>query len=337
MRIPSIFVLLLAAGVLQAADWKPAKAIVNTRSSEPQELFILTITRDKMRASQNPEMGYIDLNFRDVREIEWIELDQNIDYARGLGDLNSGRYDRAIERFQDVLDVHKQILFVRAHEGMATAYERQEQYGKAVESLRAIEQELPQWPWLLDILYRIGELQIAAGDLDAAEATFSSIAQRQAVYGESAVSMSLLGRASVLVERGDNVGAAELLARAFEGISAEEDPRLRGRIGVLLAEQQQAAGKTDTAKQTLQAIQYLPIEPDDLSSVHAQLADIALEAGELETAFDHAVFGVLVPDASGSATRDARAVARKARNAIEESDTFSDEDKLAYRQAYDKL
>ncbi len=313
------------------------EAVIHLKNGKMQNGFVEFESLTKVKYGLTAKQ-MVDTNRDQIAYIDYSDSYlKSTAYSRGVGLKSRKKYDEAIKTLSEGFKDRYQCVREKCYLEVADCYVAKGDYTKAIETLNTCIAALATWPYLADIYDNKGDYHIAAEDLDGAEKTYQALGKRRKDFGKVATSASLLGLAKVAEKRGNSAKAVELLAKAFEGVTADAAPVLYGKIGLRLGKAHVQAGDANAALSVYEKIVFTPVGPDNQSGLHIAIADIYAEQNKLVEACDEAILGAMVPDASSKARDAAVKRARALSNKLNKDDAVDGEVRLAYRMAVKKL
>ena len=258
-------------------------------------------------------------------EVDWLTA------VRQEGDNNASApktYESAADktRFAWV----RQEALLRA----GRLYLAQNKGDDAVRVMSLFEKDFPRGLRLPTALELLGKAQVQRKDLAAAQAVYARLATLSA-WGQAAVTLGQVGQAEVFSQQEKYADAAKLLAEVLKTQSPDDEAF--GKAGLALADAQMKLQQVDAAIVTWRKVTLAEVSASYQARAHARVAKQLLIKGgkaNVESAFDHAAIGTVLPGADAGASDEAGKALRDALNRIQDvaNKDFTDKEKLEYRQ-----
>ncbi len=244
--------------------------------------------------------------------VDYVRPD-DVAWLRGDVAAGKGEWANAANQFLEATKSKeswytRENSFLRAAEAFVLAGKPDD----AIKALDGLAAAFPQSVQQARLAYLRGQALQKKGDAAGALKIFADLAGKTA-WGIDATALGALGQAEMLTAQQKHDEAGKALATAFAKLDPTRDAALFGKVGIALADSQQAATQNDAALVTLRRLAYGTA--DGASRARAQLAWAKLLQASGDTAlfeaFDHALIAMNTREADATTGAQASTLANQ--------------------------
>jgi tetratricopeptide (TPR) repeat protein len=306
----------------------PAAAVIQLANGDViDKIFVTSETLDGVKynlgspdaqaTGSKKRKDYVKIIYRDS---------DDVDFLKGNSDFGKKNFGKAASNYSNATKTAgplwvKELSYVRA----AEAFIQTKDFDGALAMLAQLETKYPASVHVPQALYLHGVIECERGDAAAADKAFAALSAK-AEWGIEAQTLGTMGQADAKRRAKKFDEAAAILSGAFAKLKPDAHSAQFGQIGAQLAEDQAAAGKTDQALETCGRLFYAPVDHTVQNQAHYAAAKILSErgaAGDLLSAFDHAVIAVIIRGGDSSVAGKAKALAKDLAKRLETDPEFA--------------
>jgi tetratricopeptide (TPR) repeat protein len=275
-------------------------------SSETMDAVVHTL--DERRDSPPTTLNhgrYLRVDYNRPNDVGWL---------RGDAAASKGDWAAAAAQFMEATK-SRESWYTREN-GFMRAAEAYFQAGKPDEAIKTLDGLTAAFPKSVQqarIAYLRGQALQKKGDAAGAIKIFADLAGKANTWGVEAAALGALGQAELLIADQKPEEAGKALSTAFAKLDASKDAELFGRVGIALANSQQAAKQNDEALATLRRLAYGVADGPSRARAQLTWAKLLQTAGDstLFEAFDHALIAMSARDADAATSEQAATLARQ--------------------------
>lgn len=341
---------LLACVLAVAAVWavdEPAPAVVTKlavgggEGNSFAKAFVVSESLDGIEFAVDDPRSPNKLSIK--RGAYSVEYKQEVDtnYLIGTTRQGEGKLDKAYEAFSKAMK-DSSYRWVREDSAMRAAETAValKQPDNAIAAIELLEKEAPRSLYLTVATLMKGNILVAKGDSAGASKVFAALKAKEKDWGFSAVVAGTRGEASLARAGKDYEAAAKALTPIFAKLDPATNSADFGQVGVELAGDLAAGGKTDEAIAAWTRTAFGAEDPTLQARAQlgwAQLLAAGAGTKALIAAFDRAAVAALVKGADGAVTGQARTLAIQLQGKLDKAADVPAQDKLEYRTYITKL
>jgi tetratricopeptide (TPR) repeat protein len=242
--------------------------------------------------------------------VDYVRPD-DVAWLRGDAAANKGDWATAANQFLEATKSReswytRENSYIRAADAFILA-------GKADDAVKALDglaAAFPQSVQQARIAYLRGKALQKKGDAAGAIKIFAELAGKSA-WGVDATALGALGQAELLTTQQKHDEAAKALAAAFAKLDPTRDAELFGKVGIALADSQQAATQNDAALATLRRLAYGAADGASRARAHLAWGKLLQASGDtaIFEAFDHALIAMTAREADATTGSQASTLA----------------------------